>query len=404
MPSVVGAQDESPARRPGIHGEVMYTGDVFVAPSGALSSDAVYLDNLDLIATIDVERLLGARRTLFQAHIQSNRGSAFSGRLGDFQGASNIETDAGWRLYELWIEHNAVPGRLSLLGGVYDVNSEFDVIPVAGDFINSSFGFGADYASAGAAGPSTFPSTSWAFRARGRPFPFSYVAVSVSDGDPVGGSRSRLALGGGEGALVSFEAGYRRAAPGENDDPAELAGRDRTGRRRIGRGRASERLRTKIAVGGWAYTRAFETLDETEETTSWGAYFLAQRLLGDWGNGRGIAAFTRLGAANDAVNRIGSYLGGGLVVTGPLGTRAGDEIGLGVGHARNGTPFLRSRELEGLGVNRAETVIESFYVVELSDGVRIQPNIQILVHPDMDPDRPSALALGMRGTLAFALP
>lgn len=50
--------------------------------------------------------------------------------------------------------------------GLYDLNSEFDALDDAGLFINSAFGVGTDIGLTGVNGPSIFPVTSLAVRAR----------------------------------------------------------------------------------------------------------------------------------------------------------------------------------------------------------------------------------------------
>jgi porin len=48
--------------------------------------------------------------------------------------------------------------------GLYDLNSEFDVIEAAALFLNPSHGIGPDFAQSGRNGPSIFPVTSLAIR------------------------------------------------------------------------------------------------------------------------------------------------------------------------------------------------------------------------------------------------
>jgi carbohydrate-selective porin OprB len=46
------------------------------------------------------------------------------------------------KLYGLWWQQMLLADRLSLLAGLYDLNSEFDVVDSAAVSINSSFGIG----------------------------------------------------------------------------------------------------------------------------------------------------------------------------------------------------------------------------------------------------------------------
>lgn len=385
----------------GLRAEAVYTGEIMGPASGGREQEPVYLDNLDLALELDLEDLIGVPTAVVRAHVQSNRGDSPSSRVGDFQVASNIEAPSGWRLYELWAEVNPVPRRVSLLAGVYDVNAEFDVIPSAALFLNSSFGIGADYATAGLSGPPTFPLTSLGARIRARPTCCVYAALSVMDGapgHPAHPSRSRFALAGDEGALLSWEIGHTR--PEEPlTRPSEVA-------LRVGRRRATGHLETKLAAGGWLFTRGAATYGSGGSTEkSWGVYGLAQQQVLEEPDDRGrLSVFGRLGVTNDEVERIGVYAGGGAVYTGVVPGRPGDAAGLGVAHARNGSPFLRSRRTTGARVERAETVVELTYRLRLSDRLSFQPDLQWIVDPGMAPDVDDALVVGLRGSAGLTLP
>ena len=98
-----------------------------------------------------------------------------------------------------------------------------------------------------------------------------------------------------------------------------------------------------------------------------GAYVFAERkLTGETKEGAGLAAWARLGVADDTFNAIESYLGGGLVYTGPLKARPEDQLGLAVAHARLGTPYRRALELAGDSTDRHETNIELTYRASLA--------------------------------------
>jgi len=403
----------------GVRLELGYAADAFLPARGGLSREVVALDNLDLLLHLNLDVLLGVKETSVRVHVQSNRGSSVRARVGDLQGVSNIEAPREWRLYEAWIEHNIVPRRLSILAGVYDVNAEFDVIPAAGDFLNSSFGFGPEYSLSGEGGPSAYPLTSFAARLKARPVPALYALLGVSDGAVAVAERSRFALGDGEGALISFEAGYTRPMPGAIpvlDEPLSRVRRGRgqgigrqlrrSRRWRIGRGRIVERVHTKVALGGWAYTRSFEAWDaDASPGKSWGFYLLGERLLHEDPNGTGgLSAFARVGTAADAVNRLNLYVGGGLVYFGALPGRPDDVAGLGIAYARNGSAFLRALRAAAIPTERAETVLELTYKAQLGELFVLEPNLQWVMNPGMDPGVANALVFGLRGHVLLEFP
>ena len=86
------------------------------------------------------------------------------------------------KIYEAWYEHRFFDERLSLLAGLHDYNSEFDVLEYASDFLNSSFGISPDISQVG---PSIFPTTALAPRGSRRSRPAgSYLLAALYDGVP----------------------------------------------------------------------------------------------------------------------------------------------------------------------------------------------------------------------------
>lgn len=66
-------------------------------------------------------------------------------------------------------------------------------------------------------------------------------------------------------------------------------------------------------------------------------------------------------------------------------------------HARVGDDYLNATE----GAERAETAIELSYSAPLGHGIRIQPDIQYIVHPGMDKSVDNALVIGSRVEVSF---
>lgn len=81
--------------------------------------------------------------------VRNIHGGHLSDLAGDAQGVGNIDGPDGSAVHELWIQHNFQRSGVSLLGGVYDLNSEFDRVQAAGLFLNSSFGVTSEFAESG---------------------------------------------------------------------------------------------------------------------------------------------------------------------------------------------------------------------------------------------------------------
>ena len=98
--------------------------------------------------------------------------------------------------------------------------------------------------------------------------------------------------------------------------------------------------------------------------------------------------WVRVGAASEAVNPIGLYLGGGFTF--------GDErrkLGFGLSHARLGNPAIAASAGRA---DRAETAFEATAEFRLSDNLAVQPDLQYIVNPGWEPSRRDAVVAGLR--------
>ncbi len=73
-------------------------------------------------------------------------------------------------------------------------------------------------------------------------------------------------------------------------------------------------------------------------------------------------------------------------------------------HARNGSPFLRALQAAGERFERGETAIEAIYLLQLGEFVQLEPDVQWIVNPGMDPALENALVLGLRLRASLTLP
>ncbi|QXD16850.1 carbohydrate porin [Rhodocaloribacter litoris] len=385
--------DPAPAQpAPAFHVEASYTGDVFGNLAGGLRRDVVYLDNFDVTLALDLEHLLGWSRTHLFLYGLGNQGGHPSRLAGDAQGVNNIEAPTAWQLYEAWLQHLRDDGRLSVLLGLYDLNTEFDLIRTAALFINSSHGIGPDFSQSGKNGPSIFPHTSVGARVKWLPVDALYVQAVALDGvpgDPARPHGTRIRFGREDGLLLAAETGLFFDGMREGTAPVP--------RRRVSR-LGEPVYRARLGLGAWMYTAAFDVLGRPgEQARSRGAY-----LLGEWqpyrepGGTGGLAVFVRLGAAHARVNRFGAYLGAGIVYTGPFRGRDDDRLGLALASAYNGTPYRRAQRQAGQPVERAETTFELTYLALFSARLALQADLQYVVNPDTNPARGNALVLGLR--------
>ena len=129
-----------------------YDGAAIGNPHGGLRRSSSYLGNLHLSSRFDLERGLGWTDTdayVDTVWIHGGQPDAF---IGDAMGVNNLSAPPNAQLEELWIEHTFNPASVSVLAGLYDINSEFYRLQSAGLFLNSSFGIGPEFRKAASTG------------------------------------------------------------------------------------------------------------------------------------------------------------------------------------------------------------------------------------------------------------
>jgi porin len=373
-----------------------YTGELVQNAAGGARRGATIPGVAGAQFTISLRQLVGWRGARIFVFVLGTHGGAPSDFVGDVQGVSNLEAPATVRLEEAWVQQNLLGNRLSLLVGRYDLNTEFHRLQSGALFVNSSFGIGPEFAESGVAGPSIFPSTSVGTRMDFKPSTNVVWRAAVLDGVPVdrpGGETHLFAPG--DGALLVGEVALL-----SRPDTVALPRH-----RRFGIGRGSVRAyRAKLALGGWYYTAEFPDLvarlpngAAVQHHGSGGAYLIGDQTL--WSPRRGglggLTVFAQLGLGDGRVNQIGSYLGGGLTFTAPFPSRAGDELGLAVAAARNGSHYERAQSAAGVPT-AGETTVELTYLAQLGSWVAVQPDVQYVIHPGGTRAAGNAVVLGLR--------
>jgi len=315
------------------------------------------------------------------ASMQFAGGGHISGaNIGDIQGVDNIEAYTALRIYEAWIAYQYAGGKFGWKAGLTDLNADFDTQQVASLFLNSSDGTGAELGHSGLNGPSIFPTTALAISGFARMGQSLIVRAGLFDGTagtPHHPGIFAIRLSNHDGALF------------------------------IGQIEKTLANGFRLVAGAWTYTSLFGALHSFDAEGNpipvqreRGAFGLIEGTLthsGDDGE-RGLSAWLRAGLGNPVVQRISGYLGTGLVYTGPLAKRAGDQIGLSINHAIVDEPNLpvptEARRL-------AETEFEISYKYKAKDWLAVQPDAQMVVHPNGDPTIPTAFVVGVRFSITL---
>ena len=348
-----------------------YTTDLLANVSGGADTGFRRLDSLDVTLGVDLERFIGLDHTQVFVYGLYNNGQSISELAGDAQAVSSIEAPVeAARLYEAWIDHRFGGGPLSVRAGLYDINSEFDVLEATNFFIHGAHGTGTDLGQSGRNGPSVFPFTSLAARAEidfGGGLKFRTAIADGAPGDPDHPKRTAVKLGNGDGAFIISEAEF------SND-------------------------RFRVIGGGWNYTSEFERYDGAMGDDNDGFYAGGEiSLTGHALEGaRGVVAFLRAGQADGDYNQFSKYYSAGLVWKTPL-LAEGDAIGLGVAWSHASAAFLAANPFFAGN----EAAIEFSASVAATEWLTVQPQVQYIINPSAEAGLDDAVVVGVRASASL---
>lgn len=160
----------------------------------------------------------------------------------------------------------------------------------------------------------------------------------------------------------------------------------------------------KTAIGFWKYSGSYNDLTETDAQgnplprSRQGAYVLAERTL-YWDEAhpaRSLAGFVRYGIANPEVHQSDWSASAGMRYRGMLAGRDDDMAGIAVTTSHAGAKY----RLLAASTN-AETVIEATYRSQIKPWFVLQPLVQYIRNPNMNPLLGNARVAGIRAEVVF---
>lgn len=265
------AEETGPPEGP-VQFSLSYVADVTGVIDGGLAQRGRFLDNLDLVADLDLEQIVHWRGASAHIDLLNNSGGMPNDDAGTLQGVDNIEVSRQrLRLFEAWVEQ--AWGNSSLRVGLYDLNSEFYANDSAGLLIAPAFGIGSEIAATGPNGPSIFPSTALAARYHAEFGSGFYVRAAVLNAHAG-------VLGDPDGVDVSFDEGALVIAEGGVDGDH------------------------KLAFGAWRYSREQDDVRDVDglgdpvQRTAQGAYVVYEQPFNDPEGLRATTGFIRAGVSD----------------------------------------------------------------------------------------------------------
>jgi carbohydrate-selective porin OprB len=314
-----------------------------------------YLFNLNV--TVDTQRLLAWKGGTVFINFRNQDGKHHS-LDGAFQTTSHIETPERTEISEFWYEQVLFDGRLRLKAGKIDANTEFAFVSNGAEFLNDSMSYSPtirDFP--------TDPDPATGIVTFVYPNEHLYAGLGVLDGAGHEGVNT-----GTQGPATFFGA------------PSDLFMIGEAGLKWSAEGRRDGRL----GLGAWHHTGSFSRFDGGHDSGTSGVYLVLDQIL--WrehpeekDDQRGVAMYFQYGHADSAVSTIVNHVGGGLIWTGAIPTRAGDVTGMGLSWA--GLSDARNADLH----QHDELVVEGFYKIRLNGWLSLKPDLQF-IHNARDRD------------------
>lgn len=355
---------------------VAYVMDVVAVRAQDRPAKVYWLDNLDLTADLELDKLIGWNGATLHADVLVNMGGMPNDRAGTLQGVDNIEVpNHRLRLFEAWIEQK-LGERTTVRAGLYDLNSEFYANDSAGLLLAPAFGVGSEIAATGPNGPSIFPSTALAVRIDHKIGGDGFVRAAVLNatartlGDPGG-----VNLTFDDGALLIAESGVAGSGG-------------------------------KIAVGAWGYTReqddifAVDAAGDPLQRRARGAYVVAEKPFNDPDGARAVAGFVRVGVSEGKTTPFKGGWQAGVLVSKLVDGRDDSQLSFGVNQAWLSNGYRDILRGDGIHTAAAESAIELTYSDKIGP-VSLQPDLQLVFDAGGDADADAVLVAGLRASIEF---
>ena len=366
----------------GVNMEFTHRSDVISNISGGIKTGTAWLGYTDARVQADLGKLHGWNGLTAYFHFHSILGDKPNANMvGSSMGVDNLETSVNTgQFYQASLEKMLLDNHLSILLGLYPIDSEFYVTDTSGLFIHPSFGMAAELSQAGVNGPAIYPMGALGGRIKYVTADNkAYAQLAVQDGipgDPKNPYGTQIKLDKSDGIFSIAEFGYTPSLEGVN----------------------------KTALGVWGYSAHFDDLQDVDaqgnpiKRASVGWYALMERILyaEKQDAAQGLAGFMRMGFANPDIYQFAWSASIGLQYMGLLAGRDLDAAGIAFTSSRASAKYRTINNSAAY-----ESMVEVTYCIQMNAWATAQPFVQRIFNPGMDSSMQDASQLGIRVELTL---
>ena len=374
----------------GIAPTLAYVADIQGNPIGGKVRKVRYAHDIGLDLLFDLRRLFAIPGAHFHVSLSSRSGNNLSSDIDNVLIVAQACCQVTTRIVTLAWEQSLLDNRVSIRAGRIATGDDFITSPLYWFFVNNAFDdnplgvqINVPYFA--------YPNAVWGARVRAKPIPELYVAAGVYDGNEAVTRNSQhgadFSIRHDDPVLVAAEVGYERNHGARSDGLP--------GNYKIGGYYQSGRYRRFDAPAG-------SNLPRDYEWGNGGYYFLLDQMLYREDGAQGLWPFlVLLFAANNEISQIPTFLSGGLTHQGLIPGRDDDESLAGIVYAGFSPDLRRSQAGGPNGQQDFEMALELSYIVEISEWLHVQPDLQYIVKPNGTGRIPDALVVGTQLAINF---
>ncbi len=340
--------------------------DIAKNMQGGIHSGYAQLGLINLSATLSSDQAGLWENGIWKLHLQNTYGHQPTKKLvGDVQVFSNIEHGNYTYLYQFWYKHQME--NFSILAGKHDMNSIFFTSEQAGLYINSSFGI-MPVASLNVP-VSIFPSTTLGAVAAYHAAKGLTIRGGVYNGYPGEITQTNF----GTDLNLNFSRGLFYIG--------ELAWSHQIGN-----------LKSTYKIGGFYHGGNFTHPGDPGHVHqgAGGLYLIADQMLTPQQSKENTQAglFFQTGYSPDPCSMNDFYMAAGVNVFIPTEAERFNKLGLAIAHASINDQL---RQHSSTDYQSCETAVELTYTHHITDQIKIQPDMQYIIHPGMRSYRDNCL-------------
>ncbi len=377
--------------RAGVHPFLSYWGDFLGNPVGGLSQENDWTQLLVFGTELNLEtffRLPGASLTVSGTYAS---GGNLSESVGNVFTLSQAVVMDAFALYNLYYKQKLFDDRLHLHLGRLSAGQYFATLPAMGLgvsgavngnptslFLNAPF-----HSTAGA---------SWAAHGKWTN-PQSYVEAGIFQASPRIGNPAYhgadFSIRSGDGMLLMAEMGWTPEFGTRAGSAKETA---------------HHGLKGVYTFGAYFADYQFDRFSGGTQDSTFGFYWLAQQKI--WQAETNLQENLTLWGGltyspQEQVAQMPWMLFGGAVWQGPLPGRDQDNLLLSIYMGKFSNAYADAQALAGLGNPTMETVFELSYIVQLTQHLQFQPDLQWVLRPGGTGSIPNAVVLGFQLGVTF---